>query len=158
VANSPLRWAVVLVFLLVAVLFLSNGFDGAGLASGGTGKGPGSSPSPSTTPTHTTPPATTPTIPPLAGVTVAIYNGTRTSGLAGNERQRLQADNWDVISIGDAPIPFTKTTIYYKAGAKTQALYMKAKYYTKAVVLPAVPAYAAAKISLILGTEFAATP
>jgi hypothetical protein len=158
VANSPLRWAVVLVFLLVAVLFLSKGFDGAGLASGGTGKGPGSSPSPSTTPTHTTPPATTPTIPPLAGVTVAIYNGTRTSGLAGNERQRLQADNWDVISIGDAPIPFTKTTIYYKAGAKTQALYMKAKYYQKAVVLPAVPAFPAAKISLILGTEFAATP
>jgi hypothetical protein len=146
------------VFLLVAVLFLSKGFDGAGLASGGTGKGPGSSPSPSNTPTHTTPAPTTPTIPPLAGVTVAIYNGTRTSGLAGNERQRLQADNWDVISIGDAPIPFTKTTIYYKAGAKTQALYMKAKYYPKAVVLPAVPAYAAAKISLILGTEFAATP
>jgi hypothetical protein len=138
------------------VLFLSKGFDGAGLASGGAA---GST----VTPTHTSAPTTsprptTPTTPPLAGITVAIYNATHTSGLAGNERQRLQADNWDVISIGDTQTSFTKTTIYYKAGAKAQADYLKATYYPKAVVLPAVPAFPAAKISLILGTEFAATP
>jgi hypothetical protein len=148
---------VILVFILVAVLFLSKGFDGAGLASGGTAGGTVTH-TPPTTPRSTTPRPTTPTTPPLAGITVAIYNATHTSGLAGNERQRLQADNWDVISIGDTQTSFTKTTIYYKAGAKAQADYLKATYYPKAVVLPAVPAFPAAKISLILGTEFAATP
>jgi LytR cell envelope-related transcriptional attenuator len=166
ITNPPLRWAVVVVFILAGVLILSKGFNGSGLASGGAGTGGGTgnggtthttTPPPSHTPTHR---PTTQTAPPLTGITVAIRNATNTSGLAGNERQKLQTASppWDVVSIGNTSVHFTTTTIYYLAGALAQANYLKATYYPKAVVLPAVAQFNFAKIVLILGSDFAATP
>ena len=63
-----------------------------------------------------------------------------------------------MISIQNTSTQFATTTIYYQPGAKAQADYMKATYYPKADVLPAVPAFSSAKISLILGADFVATP
>jgi hypothetical protein len=163
ISASPLRWAVIVVFVLGGVLILSKGFGGSSAAgtggTGGTPSGATTGGTPTHSPTHTpTHHPTTATTPPLTGITVAIYNSTATAGLAGNERQKLETDGWDVISIQNTSTSFTTTTIYYESGAKAQAEYMKATYYPKADVLPAVPAFSSAKISLILGSDFVATP
>jgi hypothetical protein len=156
--NAPLRWVVVAAFVVVGALILANGFGPSSSgATGGTGSSGSGAPSttPSRAPTRTPTNATTPS---LTGITVAIYNSTSVTGLASNERQRLETDGWDVIKISNVGTSFTTTTIYYLSGAKSQAEYMKATYYPTAVVKAAPSAFHSAKISLILGTDFTATP
>jgi hypothetical protein len=89
---------------------------------------------------------------------VAIYNSTTTPGLASDQRQQLDVAGWDVISIGNVHTPFPTTTIYYKSAAKTQAEYMKSQSYPKAVLAVAPPAFQSADISVVLGSDFTATP
>jgi hypothetical protein len=155
---SPLRWAVILVFVLIGAVILANGFgDSSGSASagsgGGSGGGGGATTSPTPTGQRTTPPAQ-PTTPSLTGITVAIYNSTSTAGLANDERQKLDTSGWDVTSIGNTTPPFPVTTIYYLSDAKAQADFLKSSEYPTAEVKPAPPAYRQAKISVILGEDF----
>ncbi len=158
--NSPLRWVVVVAFIAVGAFILANGFGASPSgAVGGPGSGSGTGGTPTTTPSRTpTHQPTTATTPPLTGITVAVYNATSVTGLASNERQRLETDGWDVTKIGNVTATFTTTTIYYLKGAQAQAEYMKATYYPGAVVKAAPPAFQDAKITLILGTDFTATP
>jgi hypothetical protein len=157
-ANSPLRWAVLVAFVVGGALILSKGFGSTPSAAGT----PGSSPSPSTsaspshTPGHT--PSHTPSAPSQVGITVAIYNSTTTPGLASDQRQQLDVAGWDVVSIGNVHTPFPTTTIYYKEHAKAQAEYMKSQSYPKAVLAVAPPAFQSADISVVLGSDFTATP
>ncbi len=151
--SSPVRWVVIVVFVAVGVLILSKGF---GSSSGAATPGittPHSSPTPSHTPTH----KPTSSAPSLVDITVAVFNGANSPGLASSERQRLATAGWDVISIGNAPAA-TTTTIYYLTGAQVQANYMKAQFYPHAQVQAAPSTYHTAKITVILGTDFVATP
>jgi hypothetical protein len=153
---SPLRWAVILVFVIVGAVIMANGFGGSsGSASTGSGGGSrgGTQTSPTPTGQRTTPPAR-PTTPPLTGITVAVYNSTSTAGLANDERQKLDTSGWDVVSVDNTDPPFPVTTIYYLSDAKAQADYLKSSQYPTAEVKPAPPAYRQAKISVILGEDF----
>jgi hypothetical protein len=153
---SPLRWGVILVFVLVGAVILANGFGGSsGSASAGSGgsSGAGTQTSPTPSRQRTTPPAR-PTTPSLTGITVAIYNSTSTAGLANDERQKLDTSGWDVVSIDNTDPPFPVTTIYYLSDAKAQADYLKSSAYPTADVKSAPPAYRSAKISVILGEDF----
>jgi hypothetical protein len=154
--NSPLRWAVILVFLLAGIVVLSKGFDTSSGAAPGGGRTPTTpaATSPSSTPRHS--PSARP--PSLTGITVAIYNSTKTTGLANDQRQQLVSAGWDVASIGNETTAFATTTIYYVSGAKAQAEYLKSSQYPHAVVQPAPPAFRDAKISVVLGTDFTSTP
>jgi hypothetical protein len=155
--TSPLRWAVILVFVLVGAVILANGFgDSSGSASAGSGGGSTGGATQTTPPPtrqRTTPPAQ-PTTPSLTGITVAIYNSTSTAGLANDERQKLDTSGWDVTTIDNTDPPFPVTTIYYLSDAKAQADYLKSSAYPTADVKPAPPAYRQAKISVILGEDF----
>jgi hypothetical protein len=155
-ANSPLRWAVLAVFIAGGILILSKGFETTSNAVSGPGGATTTAPSgtPSHTPGHT--PAT-PSTPSLVGITVAVFNSTDTPGLAADQRQQLDVAGWDVVSIGNVHTPFPTTTIYYLPDAKTQAEFMKSQSYPKAVLAVAPPAYQSAKISVVLGSDFTAT-
>ncbi len=157
--NSPLRWAVLVAFVLGGILVLSKGFGGTPSAAN-----PGGGPAASNTPPSSPTPSHTPTqrpssqrTPSLTGITVAIYNGAGQAGLASDQRQQLDAAGWDVISIGNAPTSVTTTTIYYLSDAKTQAEYLKSTAYPKADVQPAPPAFRSAKISVVIGSDFTTT-
>src|SRR5262249_25461452 len=109
-ANSPLRWAVLVAFIVGGALLLSKGFESTSSAAGTPGsttQPSGSSSSPSQTPSHT--PSHTPSAPSLVGITVAIYNSTTTPGLASDQRQQLDVAGWDVVSIGNVHTQFPTT-------------------------------------------------
>ena len=162
VMDSPLRLAVLIVFVAAGILILSKGFGPTSSAAGTTGGG-----SPTGGTTHTSPPPTTHrpshspatnATPPQTGITIAVRNSTPTPGLANDERQKLETDGWDVISIGNEHTAYTTTTIYYVSGAQTQATFIKSTYYPKGVVKAAPPAFQKAKISIVLGSDFSGGP
>ncbi len=154
-ANSPLRWAVLVAFVVGGALILSKGFGSTPSVAGtpGSTTQPPTTPTPPAhTPTHT--PTHTPSAPSQVGITVAVYNSTTTPGLASDQRQQLDVAGWDVVSIGNVHTPFPTTTIYYKSHAKAQAEYMKSQSYPKAVLAAAPPAFQSADISVVLGSDF----
>jgi hypothetical protein len=158
--NSPLRWAVLVLFILGGVLILSKGFDSTSSAASTGGGGTSGHTTPPSTPSHSPSghPSHSPSAPSLVGITVAIYNSTDTPGLASDQRQQLDVAGWDVISIGNVHTPYPTTTIYYLPEAKVQAEYMKSQSYPKAALAQAPPAFRSAKISVVLGSDFTATP
>ena len=116
---------VIIVALVVAgVAVLANGFasgtvvtppgGGGGTAASGP-TGPSGS-SPSTSPSK--PPRVIPD-PQIQGVLIAVFNGTNSTGLAGQVQQLLMADGY--VAAQDPsdvnPKPVAKTVIYFRGGA-----------------------------------------
>lgn len=123
---SPVNLGTARVVLLVAlvvvgVAVLANGFAGGTAATppvGGVGTTP-SSPatgsSPSSSPSK--PPRETPS-PQVQGVMIQVFNGTSTTGLAGQVQQRLERDGYvAAAAAGNAPSPpVAKTVVYFRGG------------------------------------------
>ena len=113
---------VALVVAGVAILFNGFGDQTAALPTGGVASG---SPTPTTgsNPSGSSP-TTTPSTPPLpdpqppADVTVAVFNGTATTGLAAQGDQTLTDAGYVSGQVpADSPVkPIPKTTIYYRGG------------------------------------------
>jgi len=116
---------VVIVALVVAgVAILANGFDAGTSALAPAGAAVGSAtPTATSGPTGSSP-TTGPTLAPLpdplppGDVTVAVFNGTATTGLAAQGEQTLtDAGYVSGQDPADSPVkPIPKTTIYYRGG------------------------------------------
>jgi hypothetical protein len=116
---------VIIVALVVAgVAVLANGFasgtvvtpPGGGGGTTATGPTGPSGSSPTTSPTK--PPRVIPS-PEIQGVLIAVFNGTNSTGLAGQVQQLLMADGYvaaqDPADVN--PKPVAKTVIYFRGGA-----------------------------------------
>jgi LytR cell envelope-related transcriptional attenuator len=123
---SPARLIVLVALVVGGVAVLLNGFDSDGdvAAVGGTSPSPSVSlsvsPTPTTTPTPTDA-ANTPE-PEVDGVTFAVFNGTSSTGLAGEVQQMLEDEGYVVgQEATNAPTPgIAKTTVYYRGGADAE--------------------------------------
>ncbi len=117
---------IVVIIALVAggIAILANGFSGGGVAT--------ASPSPSATPHHHHHRSPSPTVSaggttaglpspqPPKDVTVAVFNGTNSAGLAAQADQQLTTGGYvSGQAPANSPVPgIAKTTIYYRGGAK----------------------------------------
>jgi hypothetical protein len=161
---------IVIVIALVAggIALLANGFGGAtiaaGLAGDGSNPGPGSSVSPHAR--HPRSPKQLPS-PQVHGVTIAVFNGTNTIGLAGQVEQTLEADGYvKAQNPANAPSrPVPKTVVYFRGGAtaaqnRSDAKYVANHYLNHAAVKLLGPDQAnavsrSAQIVIILGIDYA---
>ena len=147
------RIVIIVALVIVGGLLLANAFDDSGVAEAGGPSGAVTSPSPSTTssPTGTqstqTPPPTPDPQPPK-DVSVAVFNGTDSPGLAGIVMQDLLGHGYKQGQVpADAPNkPVAKTVIYYVSGAdaeqnKSNATELGKKYYPDAKVQELDQAY-----------------
>ncbi len=121
--TGTIRIAIVVALLAVGALVLSNGFADSGSAAAGPGGG-GSSLAPSGSPTPTatnTPPPAVETPAPQApkDTSVAVFNGTDSTGQAGIVMEELTADGYvEGQPPTDAPSkPVEKTVVYVVGGA-----------------------------------------
>lgn len=163
----------VIVGLVVAgAAILVNGFGhgstGVGAVTGGTvtqsSSPPPVSPSASTTPTQSTLPS--PQAP--ADVTVAVFNGTSSAGLAAQAQQTLTQAGYvaDSKSPQNSPVAgASKTIVYYRGGAdaaqnKSDAKSIADQYFSGAKVQLLGPDYdslisATTPIAVVLGQDYA---
>ena len=118
---SPARLAVVVALIVGGVAVLTNGFGGDGDVSAvaaspsapTTASSPSSSPSVTASPTAAAEPK-----PKVQGVTIAVFNGTSTTGLGATVQQDLEAKGYvKTQDAADAPNkPVGKTVVYYRGG------------------------------------------
>lgn len=107
--------------------------------------------------TTSPPPKTSPSprvSPRVSGVTVQVLNGTTSTGLAASQTQKLAGAGYKMKSPGDAPTT-TRTTIYYRAGSRVDAQYLRDVHYPGARLKPAgstLPTDVA--ITVVLGEDF----
>jgi LytR cell envelope-related transcriptional attenuator len=105
--GSSLRLLVMVAAVVAGIAFLAQGFEGPPLVvEGGDATPPGPS-------TSTPPPPTSPTCE-VRGVIVAVYNGTQVSGLARGASERLMADGYVILEVGDAASSFQETFFYWR--------------------------------------------
>ena len=147
------RIVIVLALVVGGIAILANGYGG-GTASAPPVGGGSSSPTGSTSPTNSTsptkPPKETPS-PQVAGVLIAVFNGTNETGLAGQVQQTLEADGYVAAQDpADAPSkPVEKTIVYFRGGANASQNHSDANYIADTY-------FGGAKVAL-LGADQAAT-
>jgi len=123
VNTGTARIVIIVALVIVGGLLLANAFDDSGVAAAGgptdvvTSPSPSSSSSPTVTQSTQTPP---PTPDPQApkDISVAVFNGTSSIGLAGTVMDQLHADGYVVgQDPTDAPQkPVDKTAVYFVGG------------------------------------------
>lgn len=157
---SGVRAVILAAAVALGVFGLAKAFpDNAGptLATHSPG---GSSPTPSagqTTPPKTTPPKHSPS-PRTSGVTVQVLNGSGGLGLAALTGDTIRnADlGYTVQTPGNAAQTST-TTVYYKKGFKLSANYLQSKVFPDATVQEATSSSFQADITVVLGSDYAAS-
>jgi hypothetical protein len=122
VNTGTIRIAIVVALVAVGALVLTNGFTDAGTAAapsvGASSTPPADSPTPTATNTSQAP-AETPAPSAPKDTTVAVFNGTVTTGLAGIVAEELTGDGYKLgQDPGDVPSkPVEKTVVYFVGGA-----------------------------------------
>jgi hypothetical protein len=166
VATTTLRAAIVIALVVGGVVLIDRAFPSSEGALGA-GAAP-TTPPPS--PTETPPPGQQggdgeqPEQPTLAGLNIAVRNGTGVTGLAAETARRLER-RFDVsaIQIDDAPASVTITTIYYrKPGDRDEAELLADRFFGQisAEVLQLEPGSGVepdVRIAIYLGTDYATT-
>jgi LCP family protein required for cell wall assembly len=97
-------------------------------------------------------------IPPASTVTVDVYNGGSTSGLAGGVSQALASLGYKQGTVGDAPQGQTvaaDTEVFYGAGASANAAKIATDFGTSASALASL---AAGHVEVLLGTTSTVVP
>jgi len=97
-------------------------------------------------------------IPPASTVTVDVYNGGSTSGLAGGVSQALVSLGYKQGAVGDAPPGQTvaaDTEVFYGAGASANAAKIATDFGTSASALASL---AAGHVEVLLGTTSTVVP
>ena len=90
---------------------------------------------------------------------IQVLNGTDSTGLAAEQASRLKRAGYKVKLVEQSPTPYTRTTIYYKAGAKANAEAMKQRFYPNALVKPKPSSISApVTLSVFLGADLVASP
>ena len=158
-ATSTLRYALLVLAVVVGVVVVRSGFPGnatEGIAGGppGTGKG-GTIVTP--LPSSTAPP--TPKVAgKIKGVSIQVLNGTDQTGLAGSTQQTLEGAGYKAgAEPANAAHTFERTTIYYRSDQRANAELMQTRFFPFAVLKTApssVPA--TVDIQVVLGADFVA--
>jgi hypothetical protein len=122
---SPARLAVIVALIVGGIAVLINGFGGGGdiVASAAGSASPTVTVTPTVSPTATSSPtATDKPKPKTKGVTMAVFNGTSTTGLGATVQQDLEAQGYvKTQDAADAPNkPVAKTVVYYRGGADAE--------------------------------------
>jgi hypothetical protein len=122
VNTGTIRIAIVVALVAVGALVLTNGFTDAGTAAAPSVGASSTPPADSPTPTATnTKPSAVETPAPNApkDTSVAVFNGTDTTGLAGIVAEELTGDDYKLgQEPGDVPSkPVEKTVVYFVGGA-----------------------------------------
>jgi hypothetical protein len=164
---------VIIVALVVAgVAVLANGFSSGavltppGGAGGTTAPGAIGPDSSSPTTSATKPPRVIPS-PVIQGVLIAVFNGTNSTGLAGQVQQLLMADGYvaaqDPADVN--PKPVAKTVVYFRGGAsalqnRSEAQHVSDTYFHGARVTLLSSSVAStidptAQVVIIVGVDYA---
>jgi hypothetical protein len=120
------RILVIVGLVVVGVAILVNGFGHGAVSVGATGGSATQTGSPSTTAPTTTATPTQSTLPSPqapADVTVAVFNGTSSAGLAAQAQQMLTGAGYvaDAKSPQNSPVAgASKTIVYYRGGADAE--------------------------------------
>ena len=119
-ATSTLRFAVIVALVAGGALLINQAFQGE--SPGGSGGGGIISPSPSPSASPTKSPSGQES-PPVAGVRIAVFNGTQVSHLASEAADALESEyNYQIAQTpADAPSPVAQTTVYFRAPADKAA-------------------------------------
>src|SRR5437870_655387 len=112
------------VLMVIAVLFLTSrgGTHPTGSPAIDTSHPTSSVETPSTGRTPTSTPTATPSLLPPASVSVHVQNGTAHSGLGKRTADTITAAGYKVAKVDNAPSHLAKSTIFYKPGARQEAL------------------------------------
>jgi hypothetical protein len=155
------RIAVVVALVAGGIAVLTAGFDTSAPAPAGSGSHPTSSPSASPSSPSPAP------APRKTGVSIAVYNGTSSAGIAAQVQQTLQHDGYlPAQQPTNSPVtPINKTTIYYRNDAnaaqnRSDAQYIAHKYFKDARVEKlgdSFPSLAKdASVAIVLGQDYIA--
>lgn len=117
VATSTLRFAIIVALVVGGIVLIDRAFPQGGtsaLPNGGGGIT--SPPSPPSSPSKSPKPQPSPQI---AGVLIAVFNGTQVTGLAGETANTLEKKYGYVVkqTPADAPSPVSQTTLYFRSPA-----------------------------------------
>lgn len=168
VATSTLRAAIIIALVAGGIVLINRAFPANEGAFGGTA----TSATPPASPPQTVTPGTgqggggqkEPEGPQLAGVAVAVRNGTGVTGLARDTAARLQ-ERFDVnpIQVDDAPMTVSVTTIFFRRDAdQDEAELLARRFFGKLDVQAEVAPLEAGsgvdkdvRIAIYLGTDYA---
>jgi len=165
VATTTLRAAIVIALVVGGIVLIDRAFPSSEGALGG-------AVSTTTPPATPTSPAPTggqagggeqPERPKLAGLNVAVRNGTGVTGLAGDTAQKLEARfGVNAIQIDDAPTSVAVTTIYYRREVNQDEAQLLADRFFKGLQVEVLPLEAGSgvdkdvQIAIYLGSDYAA--
>jgi len=149
--------AVALMVIAVVVL-LSRGGGTDQATSPAISPRPGAStksPSPRPTTTGTTSPTPTATASTLApaNVTVHVQNGTSRSRLAAQTATKIRDKGYQVTTVNNAGASFSKSTIFYRKGAKDEALAFQ-ETFPEFTVLKEATGTQSAMLRVVVGADY----
>lgn len=155
-ATAALRFALVIAALALGVFVLSRAFPSGDEA---TPIGPTQPASPAATETASPPEVTTEPEPPATNepseIAVQVLNGTDVSGLAADAAEILEADGYDIRTVGDAQNkPYAVTEIFFKRAFEADAAILGDEYFPGAELQDTAPD-AQVSITVILGEDYA---
>jgi LytR cell envelope-related transcriptional attenuator len=112
-------------------------------------KSPSPSPSPTVSPTATSSPTT------LAPskVTVNVQNGTARPGLARSTATKIENEGYNVGQVNNAGSSFSKSTIFYRKGAKDEALAFQ-RTFPEFTVLREATGSQTAMLRVVIGADY----
>ncbi|MEW6058660.1 MAG: LytR C-terminal domain-containing protein [Actinomycetota bacterium] len=161
-ATSTLRFAIIVALVVGGALLINQAFQGESPSQPDGGLVPTTSSTPSATPSPSGQPS-----PQIAGVRIAVFNGTQVTGLASGTADALERlYNYQIAQTpADAPSPVAQTTVYFRAPedkVEAQALvnnFFKDLEDVKIAKLPAsaTNVEAEVQVAIYLGNDYAAS-
>jgi hypothetical protein len=108
---------------------------------------------PRVTPTVSPSGTATPTTLAPTKVTVNVQNGTGRSGLAAQTAQKIRDKGYKVTRVDNAGSSFAKSTIFYRPGAKDEALVLQESF-PEFTVLKAATGSQTAMLRVVVGADY----
>jgi LytR cell envelope-related transcriptional attenuator len=145
----------VALMVIAVVILLSRGGDSDQAGSPAITPRPSASTTPRPTSTRTpspSPAATASTLAP-SKVTVNVQNGTSRPRLAATTAAKIRAKGYQVTQVNNAGTAFSKSTIFYRKGAKDEALAFQ-EMFPEFTVLKAATGSQTALLRVVAGADY----
>lgn len=144
--------------MVVAVVILLSRGDGtkqAGSPTVSSNPTASRSASPRASRTPTVSPSASPTSSTLAPskVSVRVENGTSRNGLAARTADKIRAEGYNVTGTGNAGASFAKSTIFYRPGARDEALAFQ-ETFSEFTVLRQASGSQSALLRVVVGSDY----
>lgn len=111
------------------------------------------SPRPSASPTVSPTATSSPTTLPPSKVTVNVQNGTARTGLAKSTAAKIEKEGYNVGQVNNAGTSFSKSTIFYRKGAKDEALAFQ-RTFPEFTVLKEATGSQTAMLRVVVGADY----